>query len=146
MLGPDSRPVTGYAQLHNNNNNNNNNNLTISTAREVHTKQKAEHREEATENLYYNKRINITRIPQIKDPCGVAIAYDGSILVMEEGKKTLHLVSSQGAWTKQLWIMTFINIGDGKDGDDDDNDDNDDDDDDNDDDDDDGGSDSVDGL
>ncbi|GFO31889.1 hypothetical protein PoB_005839400 [Plakobranchus ocellatus] len=42
-------------------------------------------------------------VPQIHALRGVAIASDGSILVADGDNKTLHLVSSQGAWTKQLW-------------------------------------------
>ncbi|GFN87269.1 hypothetical protein PoB_001377500 [Plakobranchus ocellatus] len=42
-------------------------------------------------------------VPQIKDPRGVSITPDGSILVIDRVNNTLHLVSSQGDWTKQLW-------------------------------------------
>ncbi|GFN73580.1 hypothetical protein PoB_000008600 [Plakobranchus ocellatus] len=42
-------------------------------------------------------------VPQIQDPRGVAITSDGSILVTDGRNKTLHLVSSQGAWIRQLW-------------------------------------------
>ncbi|GFO18770.1 hypothetical protein PoB_004527500 [Plakobranchus ocellatus] len=44
-------------------------------------------------------------VPQIKNPWGVAIVSDGSILVTDASNNTLHLVSSQGAWTKQLWSV-----------------------------------------
>ncbi|GFO40560.1 hypothetical protein PoB_006706500 [Plakobranchus ocellatus] len=44
-------------------------------------------------------------VPQIKDPHGVAIASDGSILVTDGSNKMLHLVSPQGAYTKQLWSV-----------------------------------------
>ncbi|GFO18760.1 hypothetical protein PoB_004526500 [Plakobranchus ocellatus] len=44
-------------------------------------------------------------VPQIQCPHGIAIASDGSILVTDRKNKTLHLVSSQGAWTKQLWSV-----------------------------------------
>ncbi|GFO00460.1 hypothetical protein PoB_002696500 [Plakobranchus ocellatus] len=42
---------------------------------------------------------------QIKKPWGVDVASDGSILVTDRSNNTLHLVSSQGAWTKQLWSV-----------------------------------------
>ncbi|GFO17540.1 hypothetical protein PoB_004404500 [Plakobranchus ocellatus] len=44
-------------------------------------------------------------VPQIKDPCGVTITLDGSILVTDRDNNTLHLVSSQGVWMKQLWSV-----------------------------------------
>ncbi|GFN79612.1 hypothetical protein PoB_000611800 [Plakobranchus ocellatus] len=44
-------------------------------------------------------------VPQIPEPRGVAIASDGSILVTDMIKRTLHLVSPQGAWTKQLFSV-----------------------------------------
>ncbi|GFO31289.1 hypothetical protein PoB_005779400 [Plakobranchus ocellatus] len=47
-------------------------------------------------------------VPQIKDPRGAAITPDGSILVTDTYNKTLHLVSSQGAWIKQLWSVPSV--------------------------------------
>ncbi|GFO02676.1 hypothetical protein PoB_002918100 [Plakobranchus ocellatus] len=44
-------------------------------------------------------------VPQINNPSGVAITSDGSILVTDGDNKTLHLVSSQGDWIKQLWSV-----------------------------------------
>ncbi|GFO20521.1 hypothetical protein PoB_004702600, partial [Plakobranchus ocellatus] len=44
-------------------------------------------------------------VPQIETPRGVAITSDGSILVTDRDNKTLHLVSSRGVWTKQLWSV-----------------------------------------
>ncbi|GFO22534.1 hypothetical protein PoB_004903900 [Plakobranchus ocellatus] len=44
-------------------------------------------------------------VPQILCPCGVAIAPAGSILVADAPTTTLHLVSSLGVWTKQLWSV-----------------------------------------
>ncbi|GFO48791.1 hypothetical protein PoB_007529600, partial [Plakobranchus ocellatus] len=53
----------------------------------------------------YRQHLDVTKeqaVPQIQRPNGVAIASDGSILVAEEGKNILHLVSSQADWIKQL--------------------------------------------
>ncbi|GFN93122.1 haemolytic enterotoxin (hbl) [Plakobranchus ocellatus] len=44
-------------------------------------------------------------VPQIKDPSGVNITSDGSIIVTDGQNKALHLVSSQGDWIKQLWSV-----------------------------------------
>ncbi|GFO09693.1 histone-lysine N-methyltransferase SETMAR [Plakobranchus ocellatus] len=42
---------------------------------------------------------------EIKDPRGITIATDGSILVADGSSRTLHLVSSQDVWTKLLWSV-----------------------------------------
>ncbi|GFN94057.1 hypothetical protein PoB_002056300 [Plakobranchus ocellatus] len=42
-------------------------------------------------------------VPQVENPWGVAIIPEGSILVANKSNKTLNLVSSQGAFTQQLW-------------------------------------------
>ncbi|GFN83333.1 hypothetical protein PoB_000983900 [Plakobranchus ocellatus] len=47
--------------------------------------------------------------PQIEYPRGVAITTDGSIPVTDINNKTLHLVSSQGVWVKQLWPTSSSN-------------------------------------
>ncbi|GFO03025.1 tripartite motif-containing protein 45 [Plakobranchus ocellatus] len=44
-------------------------------------------------------------VPQIKDPRGITIASDGSILVADGSSRTLHMLSSQGVWTKLLWSV-----------------------------------------
>ncbi|GFN86859.1 hypothetical protein PoB_001336500 [Plakobranchus ocellatus] len=44
-------------------------------------------------------------VPQIQYPRGVTITPDGSILVADITNKTLHLVSSQSVWVKQLWSV-----------------------------------------
>ncbi|GFO00704.1 hypothetical protein PoB_002720900 [Plakobranchus ocellatus] len=51
-----------------------------------------------TGTVAFNKSV-----PQIKNPLGAAITTDGSILVTDMSNKTLHLVSSQGVWIRQLW-------------------------------------------
>ncbi|GFO06284.1 hypothetical protein PoB_003278900, partial [Plakobranchus ocellatus] len=53
-----------------------------------------------TGTVVFNKSV-----PQIKDLYGVTITPDGSILVIDRRNKTLHLVSSQGIWVKQLWSV-----------------------------------------
>ncbi|GFO35962.1 hypothetical protein PoB_006246700 [Plakobranchus ocellatus] len=53
-----------------------------------------------TRTVAFNKSV-----PQIEYPCGVAITPDGSILVTDRYNNTLHLVSSQGVWVKQLWSV-----------------------------------------
>ncbi|GFO06039.1 hypothetical protein PoB_003254400 [Plakobranchus ocellatus] len=53
-----------------------------------------------TGTVVFNKSV-----PQIEDLCGVTIRPDGSILVTDIANNTLHLVSSQGVWMKQLWSV-----------------------------------------
>ncbi|GFO28678.1 protein kinase pk4 [Plakobranchus ocellatus] len=56
-------------------------------------------------------------VPHIGNPWGVAIASDGSILATDTSQNTLHLVSSQGAWTKRLCDYgLYDNGGDSNDG------------------------------
>ncbi|GFN76994.1 hypothetical protein PoB_000350000 [Plakobranchus ocellatus] len=43
-----------------------------------------------------------TSVSHVRVPWGVAITANGSLLVADRSNKTLHLVSSQGAWTRQL--------------------------------------------
>ncbi|GFO45111.1 Bdr-repeat family protein [Plakobranchus ocellatus] len=56
--------------------------------------------EVGTGTIVFNKSV-----PQIKDPFGVTITLDGSILVTDRFNNTLDLVSSQGVWIKQLWSV-----------------------------------------
>ncbi|GFO33010.1 hypothetical protein PoB_005951500 [Plakobranchus ocellatus] len=44
-------------------------------------------------------------VPQINRLSALTIASDGSLLVIDYSSKTLHLVSSEGTWTKQLWSV-----------------------------------------
>ncbi|KAK3781919.1 hypothetical protein RRG08_064174 [Elysia crispata] len=40
---------------------------------------------------------------QIENPKGVEFLMDGSSIVVDRGKHSLHLISPDGAWVKNLW-------------------------------------------
>ncbi|KAK3730143.1 hypothetical protein RRG08_039919 [Elysia crispata] len=43
------------------------------------------------------------KVEQIKNPRGIAYAMDGSLIVVDETMRTLHLIRPNGVWLKKLW-------------------------------------------
>ncbi|GFO07977.1 hypothetical protein PoB_003448200 [Plakobranchus ocellatus] len=58
-----------------------------------------------TDGMVISRKQESPKFQEIKKPCGVAVTPDGSILGTSSSQNTLHLLSSKGDWSKQLWSV-----------------------------------------
>ena len=47
--------------------------------------------------------LSLSPVEQVQTPCGITCTQDGSCIITDGDTRTLHLVTSDGVWVRQLW-------------------------------------------